>query len=128
MDAALHLALVADRAGVVTSVTAERVEVETDAGELDSYRLQKFVRSNQGTCTNQKPIVDEGARVEVGQVLADGPCTENGEMVVAGQFEQAAARQAAAELLGGWTSALPYQRLVMRFSISNRFFLGTPVD
>ena len=42
----------------------------------------KFRRSNQGTCNNQKPIVDEGDRVEVGQVIADGPCTENGEMAL----------------------------------------------
>ena len=54
--------------GVVTSVTAERISVETDDGELDEYRLQKYVRSNQGTCINQRPIVDVGQRVELGQV------------------------------------------------------------
>ena len=59
--------LVARRAGLVTSVTAERIHIETDAGELDEYKLLKFVRSNQGTCINQRPIVDVGARV------ADGP-------------------------------------------------------
>ncbi|MGY5230156.1 DNA-directed RNA polymerase subunit beta, partial [Nocardia asiatica] len=47
-----------------------------------SYRMRKFNRSNQGTCSNQRPIVDEGQRVERGQVLADGPCTENGEMAL----------------------------------------------
>ncbi|MDI9995654.1 DNA-directed RNA polymerase subunit beta, partial [Rhodococcus ruber] len=47
-----------------------------------TYRLRKFDRSNQGTCSNQRPIVDEGQRVESGQVLADGPCTENGEMAL----------------------------------------------
>src|SRR5690606_22350652 len=47
-----------------------------------SYRMRKFARSNQGTCANQRPIVDEGQRVEFGQVLADGPCTENGEMAL----------------------------------------------
>ena len=47
--------VVATRAGVVISVTAERIRVEADAGELDEYRLQKFVRSNQGTCINQRP-------------------------------------------------------------------------
>ena len=52
--------LVARRGGVVTSVTAERILIETDAGELDEYKLQKFVRSNQGTCINQRPIVDVG--------------------------------------------------------------------
>ena len=55
--------LVARRSGLVTSVTAERIHIETDAGELDEYRLLKFVRSNQGTCINQRPIVDVGARV-----------------------------------------------------------------
>ena len=52
--------LVARRGGVVTSVTAERIRIETDAGELDEYQLQKFVRTNQGTCINQRPIVDVG--------------------------------------------------------------------
>ena len=51
--------VLARRPGVVTSVTAERIQVETDAGDLDEYRLQKFVRSNQGTCINQRPIVDD---------------------------------------------------------------------
>src|SRR4029079_1143024 len=55
--------IMASRPGVVTSVTAERIAIETDEGDLDEYRLQKFVRSNQGTCINQRPIVDVGARV-----------------------------------------------------------------
>ena len=50
-----------------------------------TYRLAKFRRSNQGTCINQSPIVDEGERVEAGQVLADGPCTDNGEMALGTQ-------------------------------------------
>ncbi|MBF6605550.1 MAG: DNA-directed RNA polymerase subunit beta [Chloroflexi bacterium] len=74
--------IMAGRAGVVTSVTAERIEVETDTGELDSYRLQKFVRSNQGTCINQRPIVDVGARVAVGDPIADSSSTENGELAL----------------------------------------------
>jgi len=53
--------VVAKRPGVVTSVTADRVQMETDAGELDEYLLQKYVRSNQGTCINQRPIVDVGS-------------------------------------------------------------------
>ena len=53
-----------------------------DDGTRHTYRLQKFNRSNHGTCTNQKPIVNEGDRVEVGQVIADGPCTQNGEMAL----------------------------------------------
>ncbi|HEY3072478.1 MAG TPA: DNA-directed RNA polymerase subunit beta, partial [Candidatus Limnocylindrales bacterium] len=74
--------LVADRPGVVTSVTAERIEIETDAGELDAYRLQKFVRSNQGTCINQRPIVDVGQRVDAGQAIADSSSTDNGELAL----------------------------------------------
>jgi len=74
--------LVAGRAGVVTSVTAERIRIETDAGELDEYKLQKFVRSNQGTCINQRPIVDVGARVILGQPIADSSSTQEGELAL----------------------------------------------
>jgi DNA-directed RNA polymerase subunit beta len=74
--------LVATRAGVVTSVTAERIRVEADSGDLDEYRLQKFVRSNQGTCINQRPIVDVGARVGAGQAIADSSSTDNGELAL----------------------------------------------
>jgi DNA-directed RNA polymerase subunit beta len=74
--------LVARRGGVVTSVTAERIAVETDAGELDEYRLQKFVRSNQGTCINQRPIVDVGSRIVDGQPIADSSSTEHGELAL----------------------------------------------
>jgi DNA-directed RNA polymerase subunit beta len=74
--------LVAKRGGLVTSVTAERIHIETDAGELDEYKLLKFVRSNQGTCINQRPIVDVGARVIDGQPIADSSSTENGELAL----------------------------------------------
>jgi DNA-directed RNA polymerase subunit beta len=74
--------LVAARAGVVTSVTAERIRIETDAGELDEYKLQKFVRSNQGTCINQRPIVDVGIRVTDGQPIADSSSTQEGELAL----------------------------------------------
>jgi DNA-directed RNA polymerase subunit beta len=74
--------LVATRGGVVTSVTAERIQIETDAGELDEHRLQKFVRSNQGTCINQRPIVDVGARVVDGQPIADSSSTQQGELAL----------------------------------------------
>src|SRR3989454_512511 len=74
--------LVAGRAGVVTSVTAERIRIETDAGELDEYKLQKFVRSNQGTCINQRPIVDVGARVSDVQPIADSSSTQEGELAL----------------------------------------------
>jgi DNA-directed RNA polymerase subunit beta len=74
--------LVATRAGVVTSVTAERIRVEADSGELDEYKLQKFVRSNQGTCINQRPIVDVGARVGAGEAIADSSSTDQGELAL----------------------------------------------
>ncbi|GEL16292.1 DNA-directed RNA polymerase subunit beta [Pseudonocardia asaccharolytica] len=74
--------LVADKAGVVEELCADYITVMSDEGVRQTYRLNKFRRSNQGTCNNQKPIVDEGQRVEAGQVLADGPCTENGEMAL----------------------------------------------
>ncbi|MFC5992657.1 DNA-directed RNA polymerase subunit beta [Pseudonocardia hispaniensis] len=74
--------LVADKPGVVEELCADYITVMSDEGDRQTYRLNKFRRSNQGTCNNQKPIVDEGQRVEAGQVLADGPCTENGEMAL----------------------------------------------
>ncbi len=70
------------KAGVVAEVSADAVTVANDEGGYDTYRLEKFSRSNQGTCFNQKPIVSEGERVEAGQVLADGPSTELGEMAL----------------------------------------------
>jgi len=74
--------LMATRAGVVTSVTAERIRVESDSGDLDEYKLQKFVRSNQGTCINQRPIVDVGARVGAGEAIADSSSTDQGELAL----------------------------------------------
>src|SRR5215216_5734960 len=74
--------LVARRGGVVTSVTAERIAIETDAGELDEYKLQKFVRSNQGTCINQRPIVDVGERIADGTAIADSSSTQEGELAL----------------------------------------------
>ena len=74
--------VVATRAGVVTSVTAERIRVEADSGELDEYRLMKFVRSNQGTCINQRPIVDVGQRVDAAQAIADSSSTQFGELAL----------------------------------------------
>ncbi|EIU63599.1 DNA-directed RNA polymerase, beta subunit [Mycobacteroides abscessus subsp. bolletii 2B-1231] len=74
--------VVAEKAGVIEEVSADYVTVMADDGTRQSYRLRKFARSNHGTCANQKPIVDEGQRVEAGQVVADGPCTENGEMAL----------------------------------------------
>jgi DNA-directed RNA polymerase subunit beta len=79
------------RDGVVDSVDSERIIVRVDAGETgqlsrevgaDIYQLKKFKRSNQNTCINQKPIVRKGERVKAGQVLADGPCTDTGELAL----------------------------------------------
>ncbi|TDQ05717.1 DNA-directed RNA polymerase subunit beta [Labedaea rhizosphaerae] len=74
--------VVAEKAGVVEELSADFITVMADDGSRRTYALHKFRRSNQGTCINQKPIVGEGDRVEVGQVIADGPCTENGEMAL----------------------------------------------
>ena len=74
--------LVAKRGGVVTSVTAERIAIETDTGELDEYKLQKFVRSNQGTCINHRPIVNVGDRVADHAAIADSSSTQLGELAL----------------------------------------------
>ncbi len=72
---------VASAAGTVSYVDAERIVVDTKDGQ-DEYELQKFMRSNQGTLIHQKPIVDVGAEVPVGAVLADGSATDMGEMAL----------------------------------------------
>ncbi len=69
-------------AGAVTSVTSSQIVVTNDSGEEDVYPLMKFVRTNQGTCINQHPVVSEGQRVEPGQVLADSSATEQGELAL----------------------------------------------
>ena len=74
--------VVADKSGVIEEVSADYVTVMADDGTRHTYRMRKFARSNHGTCANQRPIVDAGERVEAGQVIADGPCTENGEMAL----------------------------------------------
>ncbi|MBW8827811.1 MAG: DNA-directed RNA polymerase subunit beta, partial [Acidobacteria bacterium] len=71
-----------DVAGVVKEVSADEIVIMTDEGGNKSVRLQKFTRSNQGTCINQRPLVAEGDRVEVGSPIADGPCTDQGEMAL----------------------------------------------
>ena len=74
--------LLGRNAGVVTAVSADEVTVMNDDGTTENYFLEKFTRSNQGTSRNQKVIVSQGQRVEVGQVIADGPSTEKGEMAL----------------------------------------------
>ena len=72
--------VLAKDAGTVTYVSADKVEVMTDEGRVDTYNLIKFMRSNQGTCINQKPVVSLGERIEKDQVIADGPATDHGEI------------------------------------------------
>jgi DNA-directed RNA polymerase subunit beta len=74
--------VIAAKAGVVTEVSADLVTVANDDGTTQTYRIAKFDRSNQGNCYNQIVRVDEGARLEVGSVIADGPATEGGEMAL----------------------------------------------
>jgi len=73
---------VAAKPGVVTGVTADVIDITNDDGTYSSYRLAKFRRSNQATCINQRPLVSVGARVESGSPLADGACTDGGEMAL----------------------------------------------
>jgi DNA-directed RNA polymerase subunit beta len=74
--------VVAEKSGVIEEVSADYATVMADDGTRQTYRMRKFARSNHGTCANQRPIVDAGERVEAGQVIADGPCTDNGEMAL----------------------------------------------
>ena len=72
--------LIAKNDGVVKSVSADKIVVEAEDGSTETYALQKFERSNNGTCINQRPIVSKGQKVTKGMVLADGPATDNGEL------------------------------------------------
>ena len=74
--------VLATRSGVVESVDGRSIKVRADNGELDTYQLVKFMRSNQSTCINQRPIVYVGDRVEAGQTLADGMATDGGELAL----------------------------------------------
>jgi len=74
--------IVAAKPGVVTEVSADLIVVSNDDGTTSSHRVAKFRRSNQGTSYNQRVLVDDGARVEAGSVLADGPATDEGELAL----------------------------------------------
>jgi DNA-directed RNA polymerase subunit beta len=74
--------VIAKNSGVVERVTANEIEIRTAGGTLDRYKLLKFTRSNQGTCINQKPIVRQHQQVEAGDIIADGPSTEHGELAL----------------------------------------------
>ena len=68
--------------GVVTSVTGDSIEVTSDDGEIHTHNLVKFHRSNQGTCINQRPIIDKGSVVKTGEILADGSSTDTGKLAL----------------------------------------------
>ncbi len=72
--------VIAKNDGVVEKVSAERIVIRTGKTTTDEYDIIKFMRSNQGTCINQRPIVAEGEYIKKGQVIADGPSTDNGEI------------------------------------------------
>ena len=72
--------VLARRSGTVKSLASNYIDIVTDDGFRDHYVLQKFVRSNQGTCINQIPIVEVGEHVDAGQPIADGPATDQGEL------------------------------------------------
>ncbi len=74
--------VVARKSGVVDYVSADLIKMTCDDGEKDEYRLMKFSRSNQSNCYNQKPIVQKGMHVEAGDVIADGPSTDGGELAL----------------------------------------------
>ncbi len=76
-----HL-LISDVDGKATVVEADRIEVMDGKGQRHTYRLNKFLRSNASTCLNQKPLINKGDKIKKGDVLADGPSTDNGELAI----------------------------------------------
>lgn len=74
--------VVARKSGTIEFVSADIIRMTCDDGEKDEYRLMKFSRSNQSNCYNQKPIVQKGMHVEQGEVIADGPSTDGGELAL----------------------------------------------
>ncbi len=73
---------VAANDGVVKFVAADKIEIEREDGAIDTYKLSKYQRSNQSNCINQRPIVSIGEKVKAGDIIADGPATENGELAL----------------------------------------------
>lgn len=74
--------ILSKKAGIVKRVSANKIVIQNDEGKLDTYELLKFIRSNQGTCYNQRPIVEVGERVEADEIIADGPSTDKGELAL----------------------------------------------
>ena len=76
------ITVTAKNEGVVEKVTADEVQVRNKKGDIDTYKLRKFKRTNGGTCINQRPVVTRGEKVKEGDILADGPSTKDGEMAL----------------------------------------------
>lgn len=74
--------VIAEKGGEVVNVTSNKIMIKNEEGLIDSYKLMKYKRSNQGSCMNQKPIVEKGDIVEANDIIADGPSTEKGEMAL----------------------------------------------
>jgi len=74
--------IVAEEAGIAEKVAADEIVIREDNGSKRKYRLTKFVRSNQGTCMNQHPVISRGDRIEKGDIIADGPSTQDGELAL----------------------------------------------
>ena len=74
--------VIAKEGGVVERLSADEVVIKTATGRKDTYKMTKFMRSNQSTCIDQKPIVNKGQTIEAGQVIADGPSTQKGELAL----------------------------------------------
>ncbi len=74
--------VIAKNAGIVDKVSAKEIVIKTNSGQKDVYKLIKYMRSNQGTCINQRPIVRKGEIIGKGDIIADGPSTDNGEIAL----------------------------------------------
>ena len=74
--------IVSQKAGIAEYVSASEIRIKNDDKSLSKYKLTKFVRSNQGTCINQKPIITKGEKIDKEQIIADGPSTEQGELAL----------------------------------------------
>jgi DNA-directed RNA polymerase beta subunit len=73
---------ISEKDGVIDRIQANQITVKNDDHTISTYKLLKFTRSNQGTCINQKPIVNKGQRVAAGEIIADGPSTDKGELAL----------------------------------------------
>ncbi len=76
------ITIIAENDGIVEKVTGNEIKVRNSKGNVDTYKLRKFKRTNGGTCINQRPVVTRGEKVKEGDILADGPATKNGEMAL----------------------------------------------